>query len=184
MKYFLTTLLVVLMISCNSTSELKKEFPCATFSSFSNLQQTEDVRNLFSMSLPKNWKVNLFFDNVQTAIYTADTTVNLTKTIIMDASYIHSAINFDAVFQQKMTADNTKMELTETKAKKITLFDKPSYISYATGKKGTYSYHVLNTFTKVNSDNFLHIKTEIYGDTKVEERLCNAINLIDKIQLK
>ena len=184
MKYFLITLLVALMISCNSTSELKKEFPCDESIIISNIKKTTDIRNLFTVSLPKNWKVNLYYDSEKTSIYAADTTVNLTKTILFDATLVHHAVFLDKTFGQKITTDNQNMGLSEVKTKNLTLLKKPSYYSFAKGKKGNYSYHILNTFTKVNSDNFLHVKTEIYGDSLVNERICKAINLIDKIQLK
>ncbi|MGB1041821.1 MAG: hypothetical protein ACPGU6_00370 [Tenacibaculum sp.] len=185
MKHLLPAIIIVLFISCNTTSELKKEFPCESSNSFSNLKKVDDIRNLFSLSLPANWKINLYYDDGQTSIYTADTTLSLTKTTIIDATLIHAPINFNASFKQKMATDNAKMGLQELQTKNITLFkNKEAYYNYATGKKGKYPYQILNTFIKSNSDNFLHIKTQIYGDSLVNERLCKAINLIDKIQLK
>ncbi|CAM1353649.1 hypothetical protein [Tenacibaculum insulae] len=184
MKNIFAVLTLFLMFSCSSSSELKNEFPCKDSTTFLNLKKTSDVRNLFAVSLPKNWKVNLYYDNGKTSIYAADTTVSLTKTILFDATLIHSPVFLDTNFTKKITTDNTNMKLVETKTKHINLFNKPSYFSFAKGKKGKFNYHILNTFTKVNSDNFLHVKTEIYGDSLIAERICNAINLIDKIQLK
>ncbi|WP_435262278.1 hypothetical protein [Tenacibaculum sp. nBUS_03] len=183
MKKLNVLFLVTFFISCNS-SELKKDFNCSSNSAYSDLKKFEDFRNLFTIKLPKKWKVNLYYDNGQTSIYAADTTLSLTKTTLLDASLIHSPTFIDATFKQKVSADNTKMKLQEIKTKDFKLFNKNSYYSLAKGKKGKYPYHILNVFTKVNTDNFLHIKTEIYGDDLVDDRICNAINLINEIQLK
>jgi len=184
MKYFLSAVVLSLLISCNSSSTLKKEFPCESKIPTINLKTTTDVKSLFTVSLPENWNTNLFYDDGQTSIYAADTTVSLTKTIIIDASFIHAPIFLDNTFKQKITEDNKKMKLSELKTKDIKLLNKATYYSYAKGLKNKYPYHILNTFTKINSDNFFHTKTEIYGDSLVDERLCKAINYINKIQLK
>ncbi|CAM1356879.1 hypothetical protein [Tenacibaculum halocynthiae] len=183
MKKLIALFLFSLFISCDS-SELKKDFNCSVGSNYSGLKKFDDFRNLFAIKLPKKWKVNLYYDNGQTSIYAADTTLSLTKTTLLDASIIHSPTFIDATFKQKVSADNTKMKLQEVKTKDFKLFNKDSYYSLAKGKKGKYPYHILNVFTKVNSDNFLHVKTEVYGDDLVDERICKAINLINEIQLK
>ena len=184
MKYFSSALVLFLFISCNSIPDLEEEFPCVNPINYTDLKKSEDVRHLFSVQFPKKWKVNLYYDAKQTSIHAADTTLNLTKATIMDITLIHTPIFLDETFKQKITADNKKMQLFEIKTNAIKLFEKPTYYSYAEGKKNNYSYHILNTFTKVNSDNFLHVKTEIYGDLLVDERICKAIKLINKIQLK
>ena len=179
---YLLTLLIFSTISCTST-DLQKEFSCGN-SSYSNLGTTNDIRNLFSVKLPKTWKIKLYYDNGQTSIFAADTTLKLTSTTLIDVSYIHAAIFFDTEFRQKLSDDHKNMELKEVKAEAIKHLDKTSYLSLAQGKKGNYKYHVLNVFTRINNDNFLHTKTEFYGDSLVNERICKAVNLIDKIALK
>ncbi|CAM1333445.1 hypothetical protein [Tenacibaculum aestuariivivum] len=183
MNYISVILTLTFITSCNLSSKLSDEFPCKGVKPYTNLKKNEDIRKYFSMYFPKNWKVNLYYDDAKTSIYAADTTVNLTKTTLIDATLVHSTIFIDKTFCQKITDDNKKMGLTEIKTKNLQLLNKPSYYSYAKGKKANYSYHILNTFTKVNSSNFLHVKTEIYGNYLVEERVCKAIQLINKIQL-
>ena len=93
-------LLVLILFSCNS-SELQKEFQC-TSSSFSELEKVSDVRKLFFVQLPKHWKTNLYYDNSQTSIYSADTTKSLTQSTLIDITYIHNSINFDKTFLIKI----------------------------------------------------------------------------------
>lgn len=181
-KFLIFISLTFFMISCNST-DLQKEFSCKNRINY-NLSNVEDVRNFFSINLPKIWKINLYYDNGLSSIYAADTTVNLTKTILLDVSYIHSAISFDDNFKKKLINDYDNMNLNEIKKKSIKHLDRDAYFSLAQGKKGKFNYHVLNIFTKVNTNNTLHTKTEIYGDSLITERLCKSINLIESIKLK
>lgn len=183
MKYFSAVFVFFLLISCNSLPNLNEEFNCKAVNSYDNLKTHNDVRKMFSTQLPKNWKVNLYYDNAKTSVYAADTTVSLTKTTLIDVTLVHKTVFIDNTFKQKITDDNKKMQLSEVKTNTINLLKRPSYYSYAKGKKNNYTYHILNTFTKVNSENFLHIKTEVYGDSLVDKRICKAIKLIDKIQL-
>lgn len=168
------------LLACNS-SELSKDFDCG-FGTFSNLEEITDFKKNFKVELPKHWKTNLFYNELISSIYTADTTLNLTQTTIMDISFVLNPIDIDEDFISKIETDNKKMNLQAVKSKKITFLDKPSYYNLSKGKKGKYSYQILNVFTK-SATGFLHIKTEVYGDSLPSERICKAIKLIEKIEL-
>lgn len=182
MRSYSLLLFIFLLLSCSS-SDLKKDFDCSR-NSYINLTEIKDFRRLFTLSLPKDWKINLYYDHGQSSIYAADTTLNLTETTLIDASYIHAPIFFDTDFKQKLSSENLQMGLTEVKSKDISYLNNKAYYSLAGGKRGKFDYHILNVFTKVNSDNFLHVKAEVYGDSLVNERLCKAIGLIDEIELQ
>ena len=51
------------------------------------------------------------------------------------------------------------------------------------GKKGPYNYKSLQLFITTNKEKTMLIKAEIYGDSLVDERLCKAITLIEKIKI-
>ncbi|WP_233884834.1 hypothetical protein [Tenacibaculum piscium] len=183
---FISLILGLFIItSCDSSSELQKDFTCQkeTFYNENILKKQQDFRKYFTTYFPENWKVNLYYDTKKTSIYAADTTVSLTETTLIDVTLVHKTIFIDNTFAQKITEDNKKMGFTELKTKHLQFLKKPSYYSYAKGKKGNHSYHILNTFTKINTDNFLHVKTEVYGDSLVEKRFCKAIELIEKINI-
>lgn len=79
--YFLLTSL--LLMSCQDKSEISQEFNCQKVS-FNNLEIVEDVKDLFSLEIPKDWKTNLYQDEVQSSVFTADTTKQLTETVLLD----------------------------------------------------------------------------------------------------
>jgi hypothetical protein len=171
----------LLFFSCNK-SEIKKDFNCIK-TEFNNLENVTDVRDLFSIELPKDWKINLYEDETQSSIFAADTTKQLTETVLLDVTFIKNEINFDEAFLLNQEQENLVNNLIKIKSKKVTILNKPSlYIIYK-GKKGTFNYQTCHTFIKINEDNFIFAKTEVYGDSLVNFRFCKAIQLIENIKI-
>ncbi len=184
MKRIILIIFTIVCGACMHTSELTNEFSCSNNEGYSNLSKIEDFKKLFTVKLPKSWKINLYYDEGQTSIYAADTTLNLTQTTLFDASLIHSPDPINNSFKEKIAQDNILMGLENMKSKDFKLHDHPSFYSLAKGRKGKYAYHILNVFSKVNNDGFLHVKVEVYGDSLVNKRFCKSIDLIHQIQFK
>lgn len=184
MKISHLTLLLLVLVSYTSctSNKLSEEFKCSS-PAFSNLEEITDFKKNFVMKLPKNWKTNLYYDEVVSSIYTADTTLSFKETVIIDASFISNPIEINNEFIDKIKAENKQENLEEVVSKEIKFLNNKAFYNYVSGKKGKYSYHLLNVFTKADLG-FMHIKTEIYGDSLVDERLCKAVKLIDKMHLK
>jgi hypothetical protein len=182
MKYILLFLAILLLFSCKNQSEISKDFNCST-STFNNLETVDDVKNLFSIQLPKNWKINLYTDSSQSSIFAADTIKQLTETVLLDVTFIQNKINFDETFLLQQEQENLTKGLIKTKSKKGILLEKPSiYIIYK-GKKGEFNYQTCHTFIKINEDNFIFAKTEVYGDSLINERICRSLSLIENIKI-
>ena len=171
-----------LLLSCNKQSELSKDFNCKT-PVFKDLENVQDVKNLFSVEIPKTWKTNLFYDDIQSSIYTADTTKQLTETLLLDITTIHRNINFDSSFKLKQEQENLAKNLIKVKSEEINLLNKPTYFTLSKGKKGNYQYQISHFYIKINDEKFMLAKVEIYGDSLVNERMCNAFSLIEKIKI-
>ena len=181
MKRHIIIILLVLIASCNSTSELSKDLDC-TPESYSNLEKIEDVKKLFTVQFPDNWKTNLYYDKNQSSIYTADTTKQLTETMLLDITHVSNKLDLDADFIQKFKTNLTNEQLLETTSGELKFQDKRAYYSNAIGKKGKFEYQISNLFIKINENNYIHSKIEVYGDSLVQQRICNGISLIEKIQ--
>ena len=52
------------------------------------------------------------------------------------------------------------------------------------GEKRGFNYQICNTFIKLNASSFIIAKTEIYGDSLVNQRFCEAFSLLENIKLK
>ena len=182
MKFNLLLLTSILLFSCQKSSEMKSDFNCET-RTFNHLEEVDDIKNLFSIAVPKDWKINLYQDEVQSSIFAADTTKQLTETVLLDVTFINNKINFDDAFLLKQEQENLTKSLIKIKSKKITLLKKPSiYIIYR-GKKGEFPYATCHTYIKINDQNFIFAKTEVYGDSLVNQKFCNAFSLIENIKI-
>jgi hypothetical protein len=179
-----TVILTVLLVlfSCDNKSEIQKDFNCGS-NTFKNLEKVEDVKNIFSIEIPKTWKTNLFYDDIQSSIYTADTTKQLTETLLLDITAIQQNIKFDEAFKLHQEQENLSKKLIRIKSKETKILNKPSYYSVSKGKKGNYDYQVCHFFIKTNEQNFILAKAEVYGDSLVNHRLCTAFTFIEKIKL-
>jgi hypothetical protein len=176
-------LLFLLCSSCQQKSSLSTEFSC-TSTAINNLEEVVDVKKIFSVQFPKDWKTNLYYDTMQSSIYTADTTKQLTETTLLDVTYIKKSIALNDIFKLENEQENLANGLIQIQSKDITLFNKPAYYAVSKGKKRGFAYQVCNLFIKINEEHFIHTKAEFYGDSFVYERLCTAIYLIEKIKIQ
>jgi hypothetical protein len=163
----------LLFISCKQHSILKQDFNCKE-SFFSNLKEIKGPNGNFSAQIPSNWKINRFTDAIQSSIYGADTTKQLTKA---------NPIEINELFKLKVENENLSNKLIQKKTKELNFLNKPSYYVISIGKKGPYNYKSLQLLITTNKEKTMLIKAEIYGDSLVDERLCKAITLIEKIKI-
>jgi hypothetical protein len=181
--FLLLTLASILVSSCGKTSDLSKDFDCSN-GVHDNIEIVSDFQNNFSLPIPKNWKVNLYYDNAQSSIYFADTTKQLTETTIIDITFIKQKTSFNGTFLKNVQTNYTSNNLVEETKKTFLLKELPSYYTIAKGVKNKFPYAICNVFINTNTDKFVHAKLEVYGDSLVNERLCRGINLIEKINFK
>lgn len=181
MRKLITLLCLIVLVSCSKQSQVSKDLDCDP-ETYDNIELVEDVDKKFKLPLPKNWKTNLYFDKNQTSIFSADTTKNLTSTYTIDVTYIYDELNLNDTFFQRFKTNLQNRKLVETTSYDLKFQEKDAYYSRSLGKRGQFDYQIINLFIKVNSGNYIHAKAEVYGDSLVNQRLCNALSLIDKLE--
>ncbi|KGL63512.1 hypothetical protein [Polaribacter sp. Hel1_85] len=181
-KLFFLIVASLLFFSCSQQSKISKDFNCKT-SSFKRLEEVKDIKKLFSIQIPKSWKTNLYYDDIQSSIYTADTTKQLTETLLLDITAINQNIKFDEAFKLKQEQENLSKKLIKTTSKETKILNKPSFYTISKGKKGKHNYQVCHFFIKTNEQKFILAKAEVYGDSLIKKRFCNALALIEKIKI-
>ena len=180
MKKLIALFLLISFISCANKSQISKDLNCNP-KSYNNLEVVQDFKEKFSMVIPKTWKTNLYYDNNQTSIYTADTTENLTNTFTLDVTYVYNKLKFDQKFIQNFKNNLIDRQLLETTSYKLKFQEKDAYYSRSLGMRGQFNYQIFNLFIKVDPDNYIVAKAEVYGDSLVNERFCNALSLLEKL---
>ena len=173
--------ITLFIISCNKTA-LEKEFSCASESFSGEIKDVIDVKKNFTIQIPKHWKTNLFYDEIQSSIYSADTTKQLTETVLIDITHLQDEYQFDKHFKKQIRVNDSVQKLTTKTQNSFQFKSKKAYYATSSGKKGNFSYQILNIFVKQNDTNSFHLKTEVYGDSDVNIRFCKAIQTLNSIR--
>ncbi len=174
--------LAITILSCKK-NDLKKDFNCGTSLTYSDTKVVQDVMKKFTIKFPKNWDTKLYYDEFQSEIYSADTSKSLTQTYILDVSWHQGELTFDKAFVQAVKDTLAiKEKVSVVKSNFIRFKEKSGYWSLSKGKTGKYTYHFLQVYIKTHVDEYFTFTTKIYGDDRVEERLCESIALVDGIE--
>ena len=160
---------------------LEKDFSCNKNSFNGEFEKVTDVKKNFSISLPKYWKTNFFYDKLQSSIYTADTTKQLTETVLIDITHVKSHYQFNDNFKNMLAQNDNSQSLTNTKQQKFVYKNHDAFYTLSKGKKSNFTYQILNIFIKQNQTNSYHFKTEVYGKSLVNERFCKAIKTLNTL---
>jgi len=182
MKNILFFLVVILVFfSCSKQSELSKNFDCGKVD-LGNTSSTYDFNKNFKIAIPSNWKTDLYYDNFQSEIFTADTTKQLTSTYILDTSFNLGELNFNEAYFKKNDSILAIPNLQKIKSGLIKFQSKPAYWYVAKGKKNNFDYHQFNISVKLSENTYFNAYSEIYGTTLIDERICESIAIIETVE--
>ncbi len=170
-----------LLISCGAPSGLESEFDCGSASSAGYEEET-DLKKKFTVALPSHWKVNLYQSELQSSIYAADTTLALSKSTLIDFSYIEKEVVFDGQFKLQNEQIQLKNKLVKSKTKDFTEKGVEVHYTVYKGMKNNLAFTTLHTYLKKDARGFIHIKADVYGTESINERLCEAISLVNELK--
>ncbi|NOR28498.1 MAG: hypothetical protein GQ540_08220 [Lutibacter sp.] len=175
------TLTFFLFFSCSKQSELHKKYNCSS-SKISNSKTIKDFNKNFRLTISNDWKSNFYFNKFQSEIFSADTTKQLTDSFILGTSFNQGIINFNSNFHQEKDSILTVNHLELTDSGEQLFLSKPSYWYVAKGMKNGYTYHQFNSTIKLSENTYFVGYSEIYGDTNINERICETISILEKIE--
>ena len=98
------SLIFLLISACSKQSEIGKKMNCSP-TTYKNTKEITDFNKNFILSIPSNWKTELYFDNYQSEIFTADTIKQLSETYILAASFNLGTLNFDSDFHHRKDSE-------------------------------------------------------------------------------
>lgn len=183
-KIFILLLLLLVVVSCSKPIEITKlqnEFHCK-MGSFSNTETVNDYKNKFNITVPKHWNTQLYFDNLQTQVFTADTTKNLTNSFTLNFEFNSGDLKIDDDFKNTEIKNLNESNLQVLKNKEDIFKDKSSIWFVSKGNKQNFDYYLFELFIKYNKVSYYKISSEIYGDENIDERLCKSIAVIETLQ--
>lgn len=173
--------LAFLLISCRNQSELSKTLNCST-SKLNNLEVYSDFKQNFKIQIPTNWKTELYYDDFQSEIFSADTTKQLSETYILDAAFNYGNLEFNEEFYKKTDSLLATSNLQKEKDGNLEFKTKPAYWYLVTGTKKGFTYNQFNIVVKLSSETYFTAYSEIYGTNNIDERICESISILDNIE--
>lgn len=171
----------LLVLGCSNQSEIGKKMNCSG-TTYKNTKQITDFNKNFTLNIPSNWKTELYFDNYQSEIITADTLKQLSETYILAASYNLGTLDFDNDFHHRKDSVLTANKLKIIDSGNESFQSKPSFWYISKGTKNNFDYHRFTVLTKISENTYFSAYAEIYGNTNVDERICESISLLESIQ--
>ena len=182
MRWLKFSIIFLIFIGCNQTSQLGGEFTCDPSYDLTLALET-DLKKKFQIGIPSTWKVNLYQDEVQSSIYVADTAVALSNSILMDVTWVKDNIKFDKVFLLKNEQQELFKKNIKVVSKEIEFQGKKTHYALFKGNKNNLPYQSLHSFIKIDDMSFLKVKIDLYGKEEIQERLCKALSIIDQIKI-
>ena len=183
MKKILILLIAISIYACKK-NDLKSEFNCESSTTYAETKEIRDILKKFRITLPTNWKTQLYYDDYQSEIYSADTTKGLSETFIVDVSWHQGELFLDEAFEQKVRDTLAIKEKLSTVKTNYGEFKKyPSYYNLSKGINAGYPYHYLQVYIKTEIDEYFTFTTKVYGSNNIEERLCESIALFEQIEI-
>ncbi len=183
MRFFLAAILALSLLttSCNQNN-VQSALDCRGSIHFSDTKEMKDVMKKFQLNVPKTWKSNLYFDEYQSALYTADTTKELSETYIVDLAWHQGELLLDDNLDTKIKDLVQSKEQLETLKSGFSNFkNTPSYYNLSIGSAMQKTYHYLQIFTPTKVDEYYTFTVKIYGEEAVEERICESIALFENL---
>ena len=175
------SLIFLLIMGCSKQSEIGKKMNCST-TTYKNTKEITDFNKNFTLSIPSNWKTELYLDNYQSEIFTADTLKQLSETYILAASFNLGTLNFDSDFHHRKDSVLNANNLKIIDSGNESFQKKPSFWYVSKGTKNNFDYHRFTVLTKISENTYFSAYSEIYGNTNVDERICESISLLESIR--
>lgn len=175
MKY-LYLICFLSIISCSNKLEIEKRFDC-NVPKANNTKQFTDFKKNYKIKIPKHWKTSLYYNAIQSEIFTADTTKQLTESYILETSFNLGEVTFDKNFSKKIDSVLMADNLVLVSSGEEEFHKKPSVWYLSKGNKNGFTYHQLNLFTKLSKTNYFSTTTKVYGEHLINQRFCESISI-------
>ncbi|MDD3721543.1 MAG: hypothetical protein PHW92_03510 [Lutibacter sp.] len=175
------SLIFSLISGCSKQSEIAKKMNCSP-TIYKNTKQIADFNKNFTLDIPSSWKTELYFDNYQSEIFTADTLKQLSETFILVASFNLGDLNFDSDFHHRKDSVLNASKLKLIDSGNASFQSKPSYWYISKGTKNNFEYHRFTMMSKLSENTYFSAYAEIYGSENIDKRICESISLLESIQ--
>lgn len=183
MKFYSLILVLILGVSCQKQSALTILLDCESTENLAFNKTSTDFNKNFSIRTLTSWKTNLYYDDFQSSVMTADTTKALTETFIFEAAMYSGTLEFTATFNAQILAkiDQNKQTLIVENFFEWQGF--PAYFNLVKGIKNKRPFQELNIYINHAPNHYLKVQTQVYGTKNANQRMCNSMALFNQLKI-
>lgn len=177
----LLTITLMSLISCtNSNLKSSINLDCSSKYKFDNLKNCKEPNGNYAINLPNHYKREFYINESESRIYYADTTKELNQTFITDVGLYRSKKEIDKKFLNEMVTSIEQEENVElTSLSKIVFKEKNGYIFHITENNKSIEKNSIEVYLANRDRSYYFIKIDIYGNENQDERLCEALSIIE-----
>ena len=173
--------LMLVLLSCTQQSDLSKKFDCKVVE-IKNKKEITDFNKNFKLIVPTDWKSKLYFSKNESEIFVADTLKQLTNSFILLTSFNSGEVIFDVNFHKKTDSVLSLNNLEIINSGDEAFQTKPTFWYVAKGFKNGFTFHQFNLTSKRTKNTYFNASVEIYGEHNINNRICEAISIIEKVE--
>lgn len=163
-------------------------FSCQRNKKDANLEliRVSDLKGKFEIGLPVNWQKEFNINGPSSGIISSDTTLELEKTIIINANWNKDTVYINSHLEKLMDSLNMTVGL-ETKIYKTGKINKyRSYFNYSYGfdsLNSLYMNHLLYILKSDSVNGHVLLTARIYGDSVLQRQTELIAEIVESIEI-
>lgn len=177
-------ILLLLVVSCQKDNPLLSLNECNSVKITNDWEKVSDFYDKIQVKLPKNWKTTLYYDATKSSIMTADTTQLIQDAYVTEFAVLNGNIKINNDFKQKVSENSTKNQLNTLNEKFLDYKQYKGFYHLSEGLRDSIPMRVLQYYFKLDNRQYLLFRTEIYGKDNQQQRLCEALQLMNGLEIK
>ncbi len=182
-KKFVYLGLILAFTSCKNNKDIFKNFNCSNNPNLSNAEAVLDAKNNFSLSIPKNWKTELYLDKNSSMFTTADTTKQYQNTYLIKATLIESKLTLNKFEIEKIKTSILTDKTTTLIAESQGNFKNwPALLLRSKSNKFKSGSTVLHLYSPISDRQYFEIEIHCFGPKNIDKRFCEAITIINSLK--
>ncbi|MGB2128737.1 MAG: hypothetical protein ACPHXR_04580 [Flavicella sp.] len=172
---------IISLNSCKDPSLAKEfEFSCNSTTNLQSLDKQVDTRKSFEITIPSFWKKEFYIDNTTSRFYCADTLKELQDTYLLDIAHYNEKLPGASLLKNKAKTAVFKRPEGKIVSEKEFLFkDKKTYYLYSTHAENEIETHRFELYMANKNNSFYRVTVDVFGNSQIEERVCEAMSLVD-----
>lgn len=177
----LILLLSFTFLACSSSSELEEMNGCGADLP-DNLTEKIDFKKNFKLQLPKSWKTSYYYSPATSEMFAADTTKQLTDSYIVELIHQDAELEMGTDLKLKIDSFNKENNYSLVDSNELQFKNHPASFFTLKGQKNSYDVLIFDLYVKTSEMTYFNSKVEIYGNSNIQNRLCESLAILNTIE--